>query len=128
MIPYAKPAIILVAVASISAGSWMARGWFEDSKQLIAVTAQQALADEIRASQADIASLVEKRLREFRGSERVIDRGVIREIQTTTFKNVCIPSDSDSFRMLNNIAQGHSASKSDSKSAGDSTAADERDR
>jgi len=124
MIPYVKPLLILGIAASISAGSWMARGWFEDSKQLIAVTAQQALADEIRASQADIATLVERRLREFRGSERVIDRGVIREIQTTTFKNVCVPVDSDSFRMLNNIAQGNFTGESNSQSAGNSAPAD----
>jgi hypothetical protein len=124
MIPYAKPAIILAAVASISASSWMARGWFEDSKQLIAMTAQQALADEIRAGQADIAGLVAGHLSKLRGSERVIDRGVIREIQTTVFKNVCIPPDSDSYRMLNNLAQGNFAGESDRESAGNSAPTD----
>jgi hypothetical protein len=119
----AKLIASVVAVTAAFSAGWVVNGKFEDSKQLAAVTAQQALADEIRAGQADIATLVERRLREFRGSERVIDRGVIREIQTTTFKNVCIPVDSDSFRMLNNIAQGHSASKSDSQSAGDSAPA-----
>ncbi len=123
MIPYAKPALILAAVASIGVGGWMARGWFEDSKDLIAVTAQQALADDIRSGQADIAGLVEKRLREFRGSERVIDRGVIREIQTTTFKNVCVPPDSDSFRLLNDLAQGQSSRESDNKGSRNSAPA-----
>ena len=96
----------------------MARGWFEDSRELIAVTAQQALADAIREDQADIAGMVASHLSTLKGSERVIDRGVIREIQTTAFKNVCIPPDSDSFRVLNAIAQGDFTSKSDSQSAG----------
>jgi hypothetical protein len=124
MILYAKPLLILGIAASISAGSWMARGWFEDSKQLIAVTAQQALADEIRAGQADIAGLVAGHLSKLKGSERVIDRGVIREIQTTVFKNVCIPPDSDSYRMLNNLAKGNFASELDGQGTRDSAPTD----
>ncbi|SOB76172.1 hypothetical protein SAMN04488490_1850 [Marinobacter sp. LV10R510-11A] len=113
MIPYAKPAIALIAVAGLTAGGWMARGWFEDSKELIAVTAQQALADEIRAGQAEVSKMVERRLSQLTASERVIDRGIIREIEKPVYTNVCIPPDDPAFRLLNDIASGAFARKPD---------------
>ena len=111
MIPYAKPAIALVAVAGLTAGGWLARGWFEDSKELIAITAQQALADEIRAGQAEVSQLVEKRLGELRANERVIDRGVIREIQKPIYQRVCLAPDAIS--LLNDAASGSTRESND---------------
>jgi hypothetical protein len=111
MIPYAKPAIILAAVASISAGSWMARGWFEDSKQLIAMTAQQALADEIRAGQAEVSAMVEDRLSQLKANERIIDRGVIREIQKPIYQRVCF--EPELVRLLNDAQRGFAAEPTD---------------
>jgi hypothetical protein len=113
MIPYAKPALIAVAATAIGTGGWLARGWFEDSKDLAAVEAQHALAAEIRKGQAEVSAQVEKRLSELRANERVIDRGIIREIQKPVFHNVCIPADSESFRLLNLAAQGQPARESD---------------
>jgi hypothetical protein len=104
MIPYVKPLIVITAVAALSGGGWMARGWFEDSKELIAITAQRALADEIRAGQAEVSQLVEKRLSELRANERVIDRGVIREIQKPIYQRVCLAP--DAIRLLNDAASG----------------------
>lgn len=111
MIPYAKPALIAVAVTAIGTGGWLARGWFEDSKDLAAVEAQHALAAEIRKGQAEISAQVEKRLSELRANERVIDRGVIREIQKPIYQRVCL--EPDAIRLLNLAAQGRSAGEPD---------------
>ncbi|MGB1952223.1 MAG: hypothetical protein ACPHQ9_15750 [Marinobacter sp.] len=111
MIPYLKPALIAVSVVGVAAGSWMARGWFEDSKDLAAVEAQQALAAEIRKGQAEISQQVEQRLSELRANERVIDRGVIREIQKPIYQRVCL--EPDAIRLLNLAAQGKATGKPD---------------
>lgn len=104
MIPYAKPALIAVAVTAIGTGGWLARGWFEDSKDLAAVEAQHALAAEIRKGQAEVSAQVEKRLSELRANERIIDRGVIREIQKPIYQRACLPD--AAIRLLNAAARG----------------------
>ncbi len=111
MIPYAKPAIIIAAVVSIGTGGWMARGWFEDSKELVAYTAQQALADQIRAGQAEVSALVEKRLGELEANETIIERGVIREIQKPIYQRVCF--EPELVRLLNDAQRGLTAEPSD---------------
>lgn len=104
MIPYAKPALIAAVVAAIGTGGWLARGWFEDSKDLAAVEAQQALAAEIREGQAEISKQVEQRLSELRANERIIDRGVIREIQKPIYQRVCF--EPELVRLLNDAQRG----------------------
>ena len=113
MIPYLKPALIAVTVVGIASGSWMARGWFEDSKDLVALEAQQALVEEIRAGQREVSAHVEKRLSELRANERVIDRGIIREIEKPVYRNVCVPTDSDAFRLLRDLANGQAPGEPD---------------
>lgn len=122
MIPYAKPALIAVAVSSIAIGSWTARGWFEDSKNLAAERAQESLAAEIRAGQASIARQVEQRLSELRANERIIDRGVIREIQKPIYQRVCF--EPELVRLLNAAARGKSPGEPDAQGA-DGVAADD---
>lgn len=104
MIPYAKPAVIAIAVATIGTGGWMARGWFEDSKDLAAMEAQQALAAKIREDIGGISTQVEERLGELRANERIIDRGVIREIQKPIYKRVCF--EPELVRLLNDAQRG----------------------
>ena len=85
----AKAAIAAVALVGAVGVGWTAKGWFEDSKDLAAMKAQEALAEKIREGQAKISKQVEDRLSELRANERVIDRGVIREIQKPIYKRVC---------------------------------------
>lgn len=128
MIPFGiktKSALILVAVAAIAYGGWMARGWFEDSKDLVAMKAQEALAAEIRAGQAKISKQVENRLKQLRANERVIDRGVIREIQKPIYKRVCF--EPELVRLLNDAQAGHPG-KPDGEVPGQSPPAGERKR
>ena len=122
MIPYAKPALIAIAVTAIGTGGWLARGWFEDSKDLAAVEAQHALAAEIRKGQAEVSAQVEQRLSELRANERIIDRGVIREIQKPIYQRVCL--EPDAIRLLNLAAQGQSAGEPDGQVPDESNAAD----
>ncbi len=88
MIPYAKPALIASLAAAIAAGSWMARGWFEDSKDLAAMEAQEALAAEIREGQAQVSKQVADHLSQLEGTERIIDRGIIREVSKPIYQRV----------------------------------------
>lgn len=107
-------AVVIVVSVAFSSG-WVVKGKFEDSKDLVAMQAQQRLAEEIREGQAQISKQVEKRLSELRANERVIDRGVIREIQKPIYKRVCF--EPELVRLLNAAARGESPGKSDGKSA-----------
>lgn len=122
MIPYAKPALIAAVVAAIGTGGWLARGWFEDSKDLAAVKAQHALAEEIREGQAAISKRVEDRLSQLRANERIIDRGVIREIQKPIYQRVCL--EPDAIRLLNLAAQGKATGEPDDEVPDSAPAAD----
>lgn len=95
-------AICVLIMAAFMAG-FMVRGWQADS---VALAAQKAAQISIEASakrQAEIASGVENAIAAIRVTERVIDRGIIREIQNneTVYRNECI---TDAGRMHINAA------------------------
>lgn len=107
MIPFGPKAKLIglaVAITAIGYAGWMARGWFEDSKDLAAMEAQQALAAKIREDIGGISTQVEDRLSELRANERIIDRGVIREIQKPIYKRVCF--EPELVRLLNDAQRG----------------------
>lgn len=109
---FTKPVIFaIIAFTVTGTAGWVARGWFEDSKDLAAVEAQHALAAEIRKGQAEVSAQVERRLSELRANERIIDRGVIREIQKPIYQRLCL--EPDAIRLLNLAAQGQAAGESD---------------
>lgn len=108
---FTKPVMFAIAFTIVGTAGWVARGWFEDSKDLAAVEAQHALAAEIRKGQAEVSAQVEKRLSELRANERIIDRGVIREIQKPIYQRVCL--EPDAIRLLNLAAQGQAAGEPD---------------
>jgi hypothetical protein len=117
VIPYLKPALIAVSVVGVAAGSWMARGWFEDSRDLIAMEAQRALADDIRSDMGKVVRTVEDRLQDLKANERIIDRGIIREIERPVYRNVCVPPDGDAFRLLHSVANGEAPREPDDQGA-----------
>ncbi|MCE8023677.1 hypothetical protein [Billgrantia aerodenitrificans] len=94
-------ALLLVATA---AGSWQARGWYEDSHRLTAERALRLAIDAAFARESEIAAGVEARLAELTANERVIDRGIIREIEKPLYRNVCLGD--DAVRLLNDAATG----------------------
>ena len=98
-----KIAAVCVAIAGSFSAGFAVRGLHADS---VALAAQKAAQESIEASakrQADIASSVENAIASIRVTERVIDRGVIKEIQNneTVYRNVCI---TDTGRMHINAA------------------------
>ena len=101
----AKLAVGAIAVSAAFGAGWLVKGKFEDSKDLAALQAQNALAAEIREGQAQISKQVEQRLSELRANERIIDRGVIREIQKPIYKRVCF--EPELVRLLNDAQLGN---------------------
>ncbi|WP_342595474.1 hypothetical protein AAGT95_02915 [Salinicola lusitanus] len=98
-------ALAVVAGLAIAAGTgWLARGWFEDAQRLTEERAARLVADAAMAREAGIAGVVEDRLAELDANERVIDRGIIREIQQPIYRNVCLGD--NAVRLLNDAAAG----------------------
>lgn len=118
----AKLAIGAIAVTAAFGAGWLVKGKFEDSKDLAALEAQNALAAEIREGQAKISKQVEDRLGELRANERVIDRGVIREIQKPVYQRVCL--EPRAIRLLNSVANGEAPRESDDEVPADPDDAD----
>jgi len=103
-----KLLIVAVVLAAVGLGGWTARGWFEDAKRLAVVEDRQELAEQIRGDVSGIAKSVESRLGELRANERVIDRGIIREIQKPIYQRVC--AEPAVVRMLNAALRGEPVS------------------
>jgi hypothetical protein len=99
--PYA---VVLAVVAAIAFGGWVGRGWYEDSRDLAEERGAQAAIDAAMARESKIAEKVEGRLADLKANERIIDRGVIREIQNPVYRNVCVPD--SGLRLLNAAARG----------------------
>lgn len=116
---------VLVATLCALAGSgWIARGWYEDAQRL---TVHQAATQAIEAAQAresSIAEQVEQRLAQQVVRERVIDRGIIREIQKPIYRRVC--AQPAAVRLLNAAAAGLSADPAqlDAAMSGDTAGAE----
>lgn len=90
-------------VVSTAAG-WYSRGWLEDSQRLTAIQAVDAAIEAAMVRESDIARRVEDRLAQLQASERVIDRGIIREVEKPVYRRVCL--EPDAIRLLNHAATG----------------------
>lgn len=99
-----RAAALLALLAATLAGGWQARGWYEDANRLTAERAAQRTIDAALARESEIAASVEARLAELTASERVIDRGIIREIERPIYRRVCL--EPDAVRLLNDAAAG----------------------
>lgn len=102
-----KLAIAAGAVIAAAGGGWSAKGWHEDSKRLAAEQAAQKVISAAMARESRIAQQVEDRLAELQASERIIDRGIIREVQKPVYQRVCL--EPDAIRLLNHAAAGTAA-------------------
>ena len=106
-----KSFIVLTLLALSFSAGWLVNGWRQDALELVAQKAANSAAAQAQEKGAAIASAVEGRLAALKITERIIDRGVIREIKTnsTVYSRECLP---DSGRLLvNAAAQGHAASQ-----------------
>ncbi|WP_416139078.1 hypothetical protein ACM26W_01315 [Halomonas sp. HK25] len=97
-------AIGATLLALCLAAGWVARGWYEDAQRLTAERATQQAIDAAMARESEIAAVVEQRLAELQANERVIDRGIIREIEKPIYRRVCL--EPDAIRLLNHAAAG----------------------
>ena len=117
-----KALIAVVAVTILVGIGWTARGWLEDSKDLAAMKAQQTLADKIREGQAEVSRQVADHLSKLEGTERVIDRGIIREVNKPVYQRVCLPD--NAIRLLNAAAKNQSPGEPDGEVPEDPAGAD----
>jgi|TARA_R110002012_G_scaffold321621_2_gene550187 hypothetical protein len=92
------------ALAATFAGGYQVANWQNDSHALTAERAAQQAIDASMQRESEIAAHVEERLGELQASERVIDRGIIREIQKPIYQRVCLGP--DAIRLLNHAAAG----------------------
>lgn len=115
--PKVKLAGLALVIAAIGYSGWTARGWFEDSKDLAAMEAQHALAEEIREGQAQVSKQVADHLSQLEGTERIIDRGIIREVSKPIYQRVCLPD--PAIRLLNAAAQGQDPGELESEVPGE---------
>lgn len=102
-------ATIIAAALGFGAG-WLVNGWRQDALELVAKKAVSA-AVKTQAKSEAIASAVEERLAALKITERIIDRGVIREIKTnsTIYSRECLPAAGR--LLINAAAKGYAASQ-----------------
>lgn len=92
------------ALAATFGAGWQIANWQNDSRALTAERAAQQAINAAMARESEIAAHVEERLAELQANERVIDRGIIREIQKPIYQRVCL--EPNVIRLLNNAAAG----------------------
>lgn len=103
--------LFALAVSAAATAGWLTRGWLEDSQRLTAIEAANAAADRALARESVIAGVVEARLSTLQANERIIDRGIVREIQKPIYRNVCLGD--DAIRLLNDAAAGQRPDSTD---------------
>ncbi|MGQ7261204.1 hypothetical protein [Vreelandella sp. V005] len=92
------------ALAGTFAAGYQVAHWQNDSHALTAERAAQQAIDAAMNRESEIAAHIEQRLGELQANERVIDRGIIREIQKPIYQRVCLGPDAIS--LLNHAAAG----------------------
>ena len=104
----AQIAIVAVVVSAAFGAGWTVNDWRHDSIQLAAESAAYGAADMTREQIASLATELESKLASGVVTQRIIERGVVKEIRNNEiiYRNVCI---TDAGRVLiNDAAQGRS--------------------
>lgn len=104
----AKLLAVIVAIVGLLAWGWFVRGWYEADKQLAVERTIQKTIDAAMVRESGIAKVVEDKLATLKASERVIDRGVIREITKPIYRNICITD--AGWMLINSAAKGTAGS------------------
>ncbi|WP_417500750.1 hypothetical protein [Marinobacter sp.] len=110
MIKWAKPVLFAVAAASLAVGGWVVRGWYEGNLMVAVLEDRAAFVEEVRGDVSGIAKQVETKLAKLKANERIIDRGVIREIQKPIYQRVCF--EPELVELLNASLRGEPAPRS----------------
>ncbi|UYF99325.1 hypothetical protein [Halomonas sp. GD1P12] len=99
------------ALAATFTAGWQVSNWQNQSHALTAERAARQAIDASLARESEIAANVEARLAELTANERIIDRGIIREIQKPIYQRVCL--EPDAIRLLNHAAAGTAPDSTD---------------
>ena len=101
----------LLFLSGLSTG-WQINSWKNDATELAITKTAQAVANENRTAIASMAASLENKIASGVITQRIIERGVIKEIRNneTIYRNICI---TDAGRVqLNNAAKGRVSSES----------------
>lgn len=90
--------LAIVAGLGVATG-WTVHGWQVDAADLAAERAAKVIVDRTNVRDAGIATRLESALLDVQANKSVIDRGIIREIQSPIYRNVCLGD--DVVRLLN---------------------------
>lgn len=109
-------AVIVGVLAGLVTG-WSVKGWYVDSVNLAVMEAAREIRDDAIGRESSIAKEVADQAAARLPVERVIDRGVIREIEKPIYYRVCF--EPELVRLLNEGAKGRpSMEAAAGKSAG----------
>ena len=100
----AKLIIGLVFAGGLFFGGWQVRSYYEDSKDLAAKDERDKIMNMVEGRESKIALNVQSQIRDLNINTRTIDRGIIREIEKTVYRDVCLPA--NGVRLFNAIANG----------------------
>ena len=84
-----KVAVLLIAFLA----GWQVNGWRLAAEKAAAEEARQAMIDAYREEEAKSAALLEKRLKELRANEKVIERERIKLVDRPVYSNECLDDD-----------------------------------
>lgn len=84
-----KVAVLIIAFAA----GWKVNGWRLAAEKSAAEEARQAMIDAFKEEEAKSAAVLEKRLKELRANEKVIERERIKLVDRPVYSNECLDSD-----------------------------------
>lgn len=104
--------VAVLAVAFLA--GWQVNGWRMSAAQAAAEEARQAMIDAYREEEAKAAAVLEKRLKELRANEKVIERERVQVVDRPVYSNECL--DNDGVQLVERARKGQSDT---SKSSGE---------
>ena len=107
-----KLAVVIIAFAA----GWKVNGWRLDAEKAAAQEARQAMIDAYREEEAKSAIVFEKRLKELRANEKVIERERIKVVDHPVYSNECL--DIDGVQLVERARIGKTDKADSSKSSG----------
>lgn len=97
-----KVAVLLIAFLA----GWQINGWRLAAEKAAAQEARQAMIDAFREEEAKAAVVLEKRLKELRANEKVIERERIKLVDRPVYTNECL--DADGLQLIERARKGKS--------------------
>lgn len=85
--------IKVAALALAFLAGWQVNSWRFAAQEAEVAKARQAMIDAYREEEAKSASILEKRLKELRANEKVIERERIKLVDRPVYSNECLDAD-----------------------------------